>query len=65
MRDGQVAVYEVFARQGTEPFRHVGAVRATSPQEAGVFAYTLYDERSWSELFVVPREALVRVVSPA
>lgn len=64
MREGQAAVYEVFARHGTEPLRHVGSVRAQSPEEAGVFAYTLYDERGWSEMFVVRRDRIVRVVSP-
>lgn len=64
MRQQQAAVYEVFARHGAEPLRHVGSVRAGSPQEAGVFAYTLYDERGWSEMFVVRRDQLVRVVNP-
>jgi 1,2-phenylacetyl-CoA epoxidase PaaB subunit len=60
----QGQVYEVFARHGAEPIRHVGSVRAASAEEAGVYAYTLYDERGWSELFVVPRDRLVRVVTP-
>jgi 1,2-phenylacetyl-CoA epoxidase PaaB subunit len=64
VQEPQAALYEVFARHGSEPLRHVGSVRAASPEEAGVFAYTLYDERGWSELFVVPRDRLVRVVSP-
>lgn len=57
-------MYEVFARHGSEPLHHVGSVRAGSSQEAGVFAYTLYDERGWSEMFVVRRDRLVRVVNP-
>jgi 1,2-phenylacetyl-CoA epoxidase PaaB subunit len=64
VQEPQAELYEVFARHGSEPVRHVGSVRAASPEEAGVFAYTLYDERGWSELFVVPRECLLRVVSP-
>ncbi len=64
MEEARPALYEVFARHGSEPVRHVGTVRAASPEEAGVFAYTLYDERGWSELFVVPRECVLRVVSP-
>lgn len=64
MRQEQAAVYEVFARHGSEPLRHVGSVRAGSSEEAGVFAHTLYDERGWSEMFVVPRDRLVRVVQP-
>lgn len=54
----------MFARHGAEAVRHVGTVRATSAEEAGVFAYTLYDERGWSEMFVVRRDSLVPVVTP-
>ncbi len=57
-------LYEVFARHGLEPIRHVGSVRALTPEEAAVFAYTLYDERGWSEMFVVERDHLVWVVHP-
>lgn len=60
-----VEAYEVFARHAREDAaHHIGLVRAASPQDAGVFAYTLFDERKWAELFVVPRAALVDVVRP-
>ncbi len=57
--------YEVFARYEVhEPLRHVGTVRARTPKDAEVFAYTLYDEWRWREMFVVPRRDLVWVVRP-
>ena len=57
--------YEVFARhEPGEPIRHVGSVRARSAKDAEVFAYTIYDEFKWKEMFVAPRGAMVRVVRP-
>lgn len=64
MAERQVQVYEVFARHGDQPAYHVGSVRAVGPEDAGVFAYTLYDEWNWRELFVVPRSSLVPVIRP-
>lgn len=46
--------WEVFARHGREPaLHHVGQVQAADAADATVFAYTLYDERRWAEMFVV------------
>ncbi len=57
--------YEVFARHGRdEAGHHIGLVRAASAEDAGVFAYTIFDERKWAEMFVVPRAALQTVISP-
>jgi hypothetical protein len=56
--------YEVYARHAREEaLHHIGLVRAASAEDAGVFAYTLFDERKWAELFVVPRAALIPVVT--
>lgn len=58
--------YEVFARHDREPeLRHIGQVRANGDRDAVVFAYTLYDERRWQDMFVVPTEAMHRLVRPA
>lgn len=57
--------FEVFARHETdEPMRHVGTVRATTVKDAGVFAFSLYDEFKWKAMFVTPRASLVRVIRP-
>jgi 1,2-phenylacetyl-CoA epoxidase PaaB subunit len=58
-------VWEVFARHDDEPrAHHVGAVRAVGPRDARVFAFLMYDERKWRELFVIPRADLVQLVTP-
>jgi 1,2-phenylacetyl-CoA epoxidase PaaB subunit len=58
-------VWEVFARHDDEArTHHVGAVRAAGPQDARVFAFMMYDERKWRELFVIPRADLVHLVTP-
>jgi hypothetical protein len=59
-------IYEVFAARAEpgDPLKNVGAVRASSPREAAVFAHKLYDEWRWRAMFVVPRSALVRVIRP-
>ena len=61
----QQEYYEVFARHELDdPLHHIGTVLAASPKDAGVFAYTLYDEWKWRELFVAPRRSLIRGVFP-
>lgn len=61
----QVQPYEVFARHGKErALHHVGMVRAGSPEDAEVFAYTIFDERKWVEMIVAPRDAFIGVIDP-
>jgi hypothetical protein len=58
-----VSDWEVFARSELNiPIRHVGTVAAERPDDADVFAWKLYDEWSWKEMFVVPRSELVRIL---
>jgi hypothetical protein len=59
-------IYDVFAARAEkgEPLKNVGAVRATTLREAGVFAHKLYDEWRWREMLVVPRRALIQVIRP-
>jgi 1,2-phenylacetyl-CoA epoxidase PaaB subunit len=57
--------WEVFARHDREASaHHVGSVRAAGAKDARVFAFMMYDERRWQEMFVTPRSALVPVVRP-
>jgi hypothetical protein len=58
--------YEVFARRKPdEPLLHIGTVGASEPDDAEVYAYKLYDQWRWSEMFVAPSRALVSVRRPA
>lgn len=64
-RIGTELAYEVFARHEKDPaLHHIGQVRAETERDALVFAYTLYDERRWEEMFVVESSAIVPLVSP-
>ena len=57
--------WEVFARHDREEAaRHVGTVTAATASDARVYAFMLYDERRWREMFVVRRAAIVRVITP-
>ncbi len=51
-------------RGAENPLRHNGNVRASEPRDAAVYAHLMYDEWRWREMFVVPSEALVRVIRP-
>ena len=57
--------WEVFARSELDaPLRHVGTVAADRPDDADVFAWKLYDEWTWKEMFVIPRADVVRLLPP-
>jgi 1,2-phenylacetyl-CoA epoxidase PaaB subunit len=59
--------WEVFARQDAAiPLRHIGRVDdAANVDDAIVFAYTLYEEWKWADMFIVPQRSLEQVVRPA
>ncbi|MBY5163239.1 hypothetical protein [Salsipaludibacter albus] len=62
---GRERAWEVFARHGREPaLHHVGEVQAATSDDATVFAYTLYDERRWAEMFVVEATYVTVLQSP-
>jgi 1,2-phenylacetyl-CoA epoxidase PaaB subunit len=59
-------IYDVFARiKAEDAFRHIGNVIAPDARLARVYAYTVYQEWAWSEMFVVPRRAIVSIIAPA
>ena len=63
--DPRLQVWEVYARHDREERAHnVGTVRAVGAKDARVFAFMMYDERRWQEMFVVPRAAVISVVAP-
>ena len=60
MTTGQV--YEVFARRNhDEELCHVGSVNAADDDLAKAYAWTMYDEESWVEMCVVPRQAVIPI----
>jgi 1,2-phenylacetyl-CoA epoxidase PaaB subunit len=57
--------YQVFARRkAEEPLQHIGTVGASEPDDAEVFAYKLYDQWRWSELFVARAADVATVIKP-
>lgn len=59
-------VYDVFARiKPEDPVRHIGNVIAPDAKLAQVYAFTMYQEWSWSEMFIVPRRAVVHIIETA
>lgn len=59
-------VYEVFAKfRESDPLHHIGNVVAVDRDLASMYAYTLYDEWSWSEMIIVPRREIITLVAPA
>jgi hypothetical protein len=46
---------------------HIFEVResqADNDHDAVIFAHTLYDERRWQDMFVVPASAIIRLIEP-
>lgn len=60
--DGKV--YEVFAKfKKDEAVRNIGTVIASDPELAKMYAYKLYDEWTWTEMFIVEREHIQPIVA--
>jgi hypothetical protein len=57
-------VWLVLARRAyDEPLRQVGTVEADDTELAKVYAESIYDEFSWIEMVLVPRETTVTVIA--
>jgi len=55
-------VYEVFARKNRgEAIRHIGWLTAPDDDLARVYAYQMYDEERWLDMWVTPRDRLLEV----
>lgn len=58
MRGGET-VFEVFCRiEPGDRMCHVGTLNAPRLELARVYAWKIYDEEDWSDMWVVPREAI-------
>ncbi len=55
-------LWEIFARPKREDrLEHIGTVSAPNPALARVFAWKTYDEATWFEMIVAPRDAFIAV----
>lgn len=62
--DGRRA-YQVYVRHDREQQLHQGGeVQADTDTDAVIFAHTLYDERRWQDMFVVPQDAVITLIAP-
>lgn len=60
----ETCVWLVYARrQYDEPLHEIGNVVADDEEMAKVYARSIYDEFSWIEMVLVPRECVVTVIS--
>lgn len=56
-------VWQVYARRKyDEPLHEIGNVMADDVELARVYARSIYDEFSWVEMVLVPRETIVTVI---
>ena len=57
-------VWHVYARRKyDEPLHEIGNVMADDVELAKVYARSIYDEFSWVEMVIIPRDSIVTVIS--
>ena len=57
-------VWQVYARRKyEEPLHEIGNVMADDVELAKVYARSIYDEFSWVEMVLIPRESIVTVIA--
>jgi hypothetical protein len=57
-------VWQVYARRKyDEPLYEVGNVLADDVELAKVYARSIFDEFSWVEMVIIPRETIVTVIA--
>jgi hypothetical protein len=57
-------VWQVYARRTyEEPLHEIGNVMADDVELAQVYARSIYDEFSWVEMVIIPRESIVTVIA--
>ncbi len=53
------AIFEVFTRVSAgDPMIHIGTLNAPHVDLARVYAWKIYDEEDWADMWVVPRDAI-------
>ena len=59
----ETRVWQVFARRKyEEPLYEIGNVMADDEELAKVYARSIYDEFSWIEMVLMPRDSIVTVI---
>ena len=57
------AVWQVYARRKyDEPLHEIGNVVADDVELAKVYARSIYDEFTWVEMVIIPRDTVVTVI---
>ncbi|GHO42328.1 hypothetical protein [Ktedonospora formicarum] len=60
----ETRVWQVYARQRyEEPLHEIGNVMADDVELAKVYARSIYDEFSWIEMVLIPRDAIVTIIA--
>jgi len=60
----ETRIWHVYARrQYDEPLHEIGNVMADEEELAIVYARSIYDEFSWIEMIIVPRECIVTIIA--
>ncbi len=59
----ETRVWQVYARRKyEEPLHEIGNVMADDVELAKVYARSIYDEFTWVEMVLVPRDSIVTVI---
>lgn len=59
----ETRVWQVYARRKyEEPLHEIGNVMADDVELARVYARSIYDEFSWVEMVIMPRDCIVTVI---
>ena len=59
----ETRVWQVYARRKyDEPLHEIGNVMADDVELAQVYARSIYDEFSWVEMVLIPRDSIVTVI---
>ena len=63
-RLNETRVWQVYARRKyEEPLHEIGNVMADDVELARVYALSIYDEFSWIEMILIPRDSIVTVIA--
>ena len=60
----ETQVWQVYARRKyDEPLHEIGNIMADDVELAKIYARSIYDEFSWIEMVIIPRQSIVTVIA--